>query len=222
MNKKEDNKKEKYNYITVKLRQQQEAFVDCIMEGKSYYESYITAYPRSKKWTRNAIQVAVNHMMENENIKAKLAEYGWRDKTKIYWTRQKALETINYVMDMNRKDMERIEQAYEDEIQILNAQIMECSQAMAQETNPQKIYSIAKQMQELTAEIALRNKQRRTNSTNARGIYEGAKILKILNRMFGCDITKVEISNTDEEREEMEKLSAEELKELINISKKED
>ena len=144
MNKKEDNKKEKYNYITVKLRQEQEAFVDCIMEGKSYYESYITAYPRSKKWTRNAIQVAVNHMMENENIKAKLAEYGWRDKTKIYWTRQKALETINYVMDMNRKDMERIEQAYEDEIQILNAQIMECSQAMAQETNPQKIYSIAK------------------------------------------------------------------------------
>ena len=219
MNKKEDNKKEKYNYITVKLRQQQEAFVDCIMEGKSYYESYITAYPRSKKWTRNAIQVAVNHMMENENIKAKLAEYGWRDKTKIYWTRQKALETINYVMDMNRKDMERIEQAYEDEIQILNAQIMECSQAMAQETNPQKIYSIAKQIQELTAEIALRNKQRRTNSTNARGIYEGAKIL---NRMFGRDITKVEISNTDEEREEMEKLSAEELKELINISKKED
>lgn len=219
MNKKEDNKKEKYNYRTVKLRQEQEAFVDCIMEGKSYYESYITAYPRSKKWTRNAIQVAVNHMMENENIKAKLAEYGWRDKTKIYWTRQKALETINYVMDMNRKDMERIEQAYEDEIQILNAQIMECSQAMAQETNPQKIYSIAKQMQELTAEIALRNKQRRTNSTNARGIYEGAKIL---NRMFGCDITKVEISNTDEEREEMEKLSAEELKELINISKKED
>ena len=219
MNKKEDNKKEKYNYITVKLRQEQEAFVDCIMEGKSYYESYITAYPRSKKWTRNAIQVAVNHMMENENIKAKLAEYGWRDKTKIYWTRQKALETINYVMDMNRKDMERIEQAYEDEIQILNAQIMECSQAMAQETNPQKIYSIAKQIQELTAEIALRNKQRRTNSTNARGIYEGAKIL---NRMFGCDITKVEISNTDEEREEMEKLSAEELKELINISKKED
>ena len=204
MNKKEDNKKEKYNYITVKLRQQQEAFVDCIMEGKSYYESYITAYPRSKKWTRNAIHVAVNHMMENENIKAKLSEYGWRDKTKIYWTRQKALETINYVMDMNRKDMERIEQAYEDEIQILNAQIMECSQAMAQETNPQKIYSIAKQIQELTAEIALRNKQRRTNSTNARGIYEGAKLL---NRMFGCDITKVEISNTDEEREEMEKLS---------------
>lgn len=218
MNKKDNKKEEKYNYRTIRLSQQQEKFVDCIMEGKSYYESYITAYPRSKNWTRNAIQVAANHAMENENIKAKLEEYGWRDKTKIYWTRQKALETINYVMDMNRKDMERIEQAYEDEIQILNAQILECSQAMAQEKDPKKIYQIAKTMQELTAEIALRNKQRRTNSTNIKGIFEGAKIL---NRMFGYDITKVEISNTDEERDEMEKLSAEELKELINISKKE-
>ena len=121
-------------------------------------------------------------------------------------------------MDMNRKDMERIDRAYEDEIQLLNAQILELSQAMTQETDPKRIYNIAKTMQELTGEIALRNKQRRTNSTNARGIYEGAKIL---NRMFGYDITKVEVSTEDTERDEMEKLSVEELKELINISKKE-
>lgn len=38
--------------------------------------------------------------------------------------------------------------------------------------------------------------------------------------MMGFDITKVEINQVDDEREEMEKLSAEELKELINISKK--
>ena len=37
---------------------------------------------------------------------------------------------------------------------------------------------------------------------------------------MGFDITKVEIATQDEEREEMEKLTAEELKELINISKK--
>ena len=40
--------------------------------------------------------------------------------------------------------------------------------------------------------------------------------------MMGFDITKVEINQVDDEREEMEKLTAEELKELINISKKED
>ena len=156
--------------------------------------------------------------MTNKKIIKRLEEAGYKQEKKIMWTRQKALETINYVMDMNRKDMERIDRAYEDEIQLLNAQILELSQAMTQETDPKRIYNIAKTMQELTGEIALRNKQRRTNSTNAKGIYEGAKIL---NRMFGYDITKVEVSTEDTERYEMEKLSVEELKELINISKKE-
>jgi len=49
------------------------------------------------------------------------------------------------------------------------------------------------------------------------GIYEGAKIL---NRMFGYDITKVEIKQEDEERNEMDKLSVEELRQLININNK--
>ena len=158
--------------------------------------------------------------MTNKKIIKRLEEAGYKQEKKILWTRQKALETINYVMDMNRKDMERIDRAYEDEIQLLNAQIMELSQQMTQETDPRKIYSIAKGMQELTAEIALRNKQRRTNSTNAKGIYEGAKIL---NRMFGYDITKVEISNEDSERDEMEKLTADELRSILaNVNKGEE
>ena len=208
----------KDNYDEYKLTPQQELFVENILKGKTQYESYLIAYPKAKNWQRNTVDSRASVLMSNKKISKRLEEYGYKQEKKILWTRQKALETINYVMDMNKKDMERIDRAYEDEIQLLNAQIMECSQAMAQETDPRKIYNIAKQMQELTAEIALRNKQRRTNSTNARGIYEGAKIL---NRMFGYDITKVEVSTEDTERDEMEKLSVEELKELINISKKE-
>lgn len=49
------------------------------------------------------------------------------------------------------------------------------------------------------------------------GIYEGAKIL---NRMFGYDITKVEIQQEDEEREEIDKLSVEDLREILKASKK--
>lgn len=213
-----DKDEEKYNYRKVNLTSRQEAFVECIMEGKSYYESYITAYPKSKNWTRNAIQVAANHMMENERIRAKLEEYGWKDKTKVYWTRQKALETINYVMDMNRQDIERINEAYQTEIDILESKLEELARVMPTMTNKMDLINCAREMQDITASIARIKKQRRTSSANARGIYEGAKIL---NRMFGFDITKVEISNTDEERDEMEKLSAEELRELINISKKE-
>ena len=178
----------------------------------------MNAYPNAKNYKRKSVDELASTLMNNIKIKSRLEEAGYKQEKKIMWTRQKALETINYVMDVNRKEMERIDRAYEDEIQLLNAQILELSQAMTQETEPRKIYSIAKQMQELTAEIAVRNKQRRTNSINVKGIFEGAKIL---NRMFGFDITKVEISQEDSERDEMGKLSADELKELINISKKE-
>ena len=207
----------KDNYENQRLTPKQEKFVEEILKGKTQYEAYRIAYPTSVNWTRNSVDVRASNLMDNSKIKLRLEEAGYKQEKKILWTRQKALETINYVMDMNKKDMERIDRAYEDEIQLLNAQIMELSQQMTQETDPRKIYGIAKGMQELTAEIALRNKQRRTNSTNARGIYEGAKIL---NRMFGYDITKVEISNEDTERDEMEKLTAEELRGILaNVNK---
>lgn len=209
--------KDKYEYQ--RLTPKQETFVDNILQGKTQYESYIIAYPNAKNWERNSVDSNASQLMENPKVKQKLEELGYKDKTKVRWTRQKALETINYVMDMNRKDMERIEEAYRTEIDLLNAQLLELANRMPSAKTPQEAYRIGKEMQEITAEIASRNKQRRTNATNAHGIYEGAKIL---NRMFGYDITKVEINTEDTERDEMEKLSAEELRELININKKED
>lgn len=158
----------KDNYENQRLTPKQEKFVEEILKGKTQYEAYITAYERAKNWQRNAVDSNASQLMNDPKIKHRLEEFGYKDKTKVRWTRQKALETINYVMDMNKKDMERIELAYQTEIDLLNAQILELSQAMAQEKNPNKVYSIAKQMQELTAEIALRNKQKRTNTTNAR------------------------------------------------------
>lgn len=207
----------KDNYDEYKLTPQQELFVENILKGKTQYESYLIAYPKAKKWQRNTVDSRASVLMSNKKISKRLEEYGYKQEKKILWTRQKALETINYVMDMNRKDMERIEEAYRTEIDLLNAQLLELANRMPLAKTPQEAYRIGKEMQEITAEIASRNKQRRTNATNAHGIYEGAKIL---NRMFGYDITKVEINNEDTERDEMEKLSAEELRELININKK--
>ena len=208
----------KNNYEHQRLTPKQEKFVEEILKGKTQYEAYLTAYPKSKNWKREAVDTQASQLMQNSKIIVRLEEYGYKQEKKILWTRQKALETINYVMDMNKKDMERIDRAYEDEIQLLNAQLLELANQMPKAKTPQQAYEVGKAMQEITAEIALRNKQRRTNSTNAHGIYEGAKIL---NRMFGYDITKVELNTQDEEKEEMEKLSVEELKQLINISKKE-
>ena len=208
----------KNNLENQPLTPKQEKFVECIMQGMSQYEAYLEAYPASKKWKRNSVDVQASLLMDNENIKRRLEQLGWKDKTKVYWTRNKALETINYVMDLNKADMERINQAYEDEIQLLNAQLLELASQMQQAKTPQQAYNISKQMQEITADIAFRNKQRRVNSTNIRGVFEGAKIL---NRMFGYDITKVEIAPEDKQREEMKELTVEELRAIAyaNINK---
>lgn len=64
----------KDNYEEQRLTPKQEKFVDEILQGKTQYEAYITAYPRAKKWSRNAIDVAANHMMENNKIVIRLRE----------------------------------------------------------------------------------------------------------------------------------------------------
>lgn len=210
----------KNNYENNRLTPKQEKFVDGILQGKTQYQSYIEAYPTSKKWTRLSIDSAANHLMNNNKIITRLKELGWRDKKKVEWTRQKALETINYVMEVNKQDIERIVEAYNTEIDLYEMKLVEKGQELAVAQSPRQAMQIAKEMQDITEHIAKLKKQKRTNGTNVHGIYEGAKIL---NRMFGFDITKVEIHQEDEERNNMEALSVEELKAIAyaNIDDKE-
>ena len=205
------NNKEKMNKLTPK----REEFCEQIMMGKSQYEAYITAYPKAKKWKRNSVDVQASLLMDDEKIKARLKELGYRDAKKVQWTRNKALETINNVMDMNNADLVRINEAYNNEITMKEQEMAEWVNLLSLEGVD--VQGVQRKIKQLMEEINNLKKVRRVNGTNVRGIYEGAKIL---NRMFGYDITKVEINPEDEERDEMEKLTVDELKELINISKK--
>ena len=206
----------KDNYENNRLTPKQEAFVDGILEGLSQRQAYYRAYPKSKNWKENAVDSMASQLMSNPKVKQRLKELGWKDKKKVEWTRKKALETINYVMDMNKKDIERINEAFNTEIDLKEAKILELGQEMAQCTSIKELASLSKRMQNLTEEIAKLKKQRRTSRTNVHGIYEGAKIL---NRMFGYDITKVEIQQEDTERENLEQLSVEELRAIAYASK---
>ena len=151
--------------------------------------------------------------MDNSKIKVRLQELGYRSTKQVTWTRKKALETINYVMDMNRQDIERIAEACQTEIDLYEAKLIAKGQEMMNANgNPRLQIQVAKEMQDITETIQKLKKQKRVNSVNIHGIFEGARIL---NRMFGYDITKVEIANADEEREEMEKLTVDELRALV-------
>ena len=205
------------NISTDRLTPQQEKFIDGILAGKSQYESYLTAYPKAKQWQRNTVDSRASVLMSNKKITKRLEELGYRNHDKVIWTRQKALDTINYVMDMNKQDMERIAEACQTEIDLWEVRLNQKGQEMANAIgNPSRQLHIAKEMQDITEVIQKLKKQRRTNATNIKGIFEGAKIL---NRMFGYDIQKVEVKQIDEDRQELNKLSAEELKAVLAMNK---
>lgn len=208
----------KNNYENNRLTPKQQKFMEGILQGKTQRQAYLDAYPTAKKWTWNAIDVAANHMMENNKIKISLQKAGYKDKEKIEWTRQKALETINMVMDMNKEDMIRINETYDEELEAKYDELQSWIELLSYPNVDEK--GVKKHIAQVQQQITNIKKQRRVNSVNTRGIYDGAKLL---NRMFGLDITKVEIKQTDNnDKNEINKLSAEELRQILEVTKKED
>lgn len=63
-----NNKKE------VKLTPKQEKFVDGILQGKTQYQAYIDAYPKSKNWQRSTVDERASVLMKNNKIVTRLQE----------------------------------------------------------------------------------------------------------------------------------------------------
>ena len=125
------------------------------------------------------------------------------------------LNRIEKVMTKHEEEMERIQQAYAADKQRVMEELSQWMKVLNTPNIDTKV--VQAHINELTQKLIDMEKIRTLNSTNTSGILKAADRI---NRMMGFDITKVEINQVDEERDEMEKLTAEELKELINISKK--
>lgn len=197
----------KDNYENHNLTPKQEKFIEGILQGKTQYESYIEAYPVAKKWARNSVDSTASQLLDNPKIIQRLKEMGWKEQKKVEWTRKRALETINRVIQLNNEDMERINNAYIRERQEQEAELVRLATLMTMEDIDKN--AVIEKMRQVNERIVYLDKQPRINKTNVAGILESAKVL---NRMFGLDITKVEINNSDDERENMKSLSKEELK----------
>ena len=206
----------KDNYENQRLTPKQEKFCQEIAKGKSQYEAYITAYPKAKEWNRDGVDVQANKLMNNIKIVLRLNQLRQPEEEKVKWTRQRALKTINKMLERNEMDMERKDQIYNE---MMAQKLQELQEWIAIKNVPNvDIKGVEAKIKEITAEIQNIGLRRRADSVNNNGII---RAVQTLNRMFGFDITKVEIAQEDTEREEMEKLSVEDLKALININKKE-
>lgn len=57
------------------LTQQQENFLQKYIECGIAYQAYIYAYPKAKNWTRNAVDVQANKLLNNSKVNLRLAEH---------------------------------------------------------------------------------------------------------------------------------------------------
>lgn len=192
-----------------KLTAKQEKFCQEIAKGKTQREAMLIAYPSRKNWTQQSIDVAASQLMNNKLVISRLQELRAATEKKVIWNRTRALKEINYVLEMHKKDIERIDEACQTEIDLWESKIMMLGQQMAEAKTPRELLAISNDMREATELIAKLKKQKRMNGTNTHGILEAAKIL---NRMYGLDITKVEIKEPDSTREYAKQLSLEELR----------
>lgn len=195
-----------------RLTPKQEKFCQEIAKGKTQREAMLIAYPSRKNWTQQSIDVAASQLMNNKLVISRLQELRAATEKKVIWNRTRALKEINYVLEMHKKDIERIDEACQTEIDLLNLEIDKKVAQLAQideSVGRRVIIQISKEIKELNEKVAKLKKQKRMNGTNTKGILEASKIL---NRMYGLDITKVEIKEPDSTREYAKQLSLEELR----------
>ena len=209
----------KDNYKDNRLTPKQEKFVEEIAKGKTQYEAYITAYPTAKKWSRNSVDREASTMLNNPKIIQRLNDLKKIEENRIRWTRQRALNEINYVLDINKKDIQRQQEGYDEELALKNQELKEWVNLLAIPNIDKD--GVQARIKELIKEISYIKQRRRVSAVNTNGILNAARVL---NRMYGYDITKVEINEVDEERENMEQLSVEELKAIAyaNIDRSSD
>lgn len=193
------------------LTAKQEKFCQEIANGKTQRQAMLVAYPSRGSWTNESLDVCACNLMKNNKVKLRIEELRSRMEQKIEWNRTRALNEINYVLEMNKKDMARIQDAYQDEIDMLEGKILQITSSIAECKDMKQVIAKTKEVQDISEKIAKLKKQKRVNSTNINGILNATKIL---NRMYGLDITKVEVTTTDTERDNMKSLSKEELKAL--------
>jgi hypothetical protein len=164
-----------------KLTKPQEVFIQELLKGSSQYEAYLKAYPSKKTWKRNSIDTEASKLFKNAKVKQRyddlLQQMREEETKKTMWTRNHSIETLRYVIDVNKKDLERINKAFEEELELLQKLMQEDP-----EKAPQYLQQILKQ-----------RKSRRASQVNNKGITDA---VAELNKMQGFNEETINMNGT--------------------------
>lgn len=112
-----------------KLTNQQEKFIRLLIEGYTQKTAYTMAYPESKSMSISNIYSKASqvlhypHVQEKYNEIKRIIEEELQEKA--IWTREQSIYELKELLRKNRIESDRYEQAYEDEMGMLDRQIKE-------------------------------------------------------------------------------------------------
>jgi hypothetical protein len=160
---------------------QEEIFIQELLRGNTQRKAYIKAYPKRTYWKESAIDSAASTLLKKEKVRKRYDELvvamRAEEVEKTQWTREQSIETLRYVIDKNKQDVERIEAACEEELQGLLEQIQK------DPTNAARY-----------AQAALKQrKSRRLSAIHNQGIVSA---VAELNKMQGYNEETINMNNT--------------------------
>ena len=152
------------------LTKPQEIFIQELLKGNTQRQSYLKAYPSKKKWKEASVDTAASNLLKHNKVKTRyeevLTKMRENEQKNTMWTREESIETLRYVIDINKKDLDRIEDAAEEELELLQKQIKE---------NPDQAALLVQLMLK-------QRKSRRASQVNNKGITDA---VAELNKMQG-------------------------------------
>lgn len=117
-------RKEKYN-----LTRSQEMYAEYLMQGYSQRKAYILAYPEAKDMKPSTVDLLAYKLFHTADLKKRydeLCEIRTEENIKkAIWTREMALGELKNILENNKKEYYRYEEAYIDEITMYDKQINE-------------------------------------------------------------------------------------------------
>ena len=106
-----------------------ERFIQYVLEGDSLKSAYLKSFPEARKRPEKTTYNYASELFHKPAVHARYVELRemmqreWQERA--IWTREQAINELKDLLRKNRAESDRYEQAYNDEMEILDRQIEE-------------------------------------------------------------------------------------------------
>ena len=162
-----------------RLTSAQEVFIAELVKGTPQRHALLKAYPNKSDWQWNSIDSYASTLLSREKVKKRfnelMAVVRAEEQADAKWTREQSIKTLRGVIKRNTRELDRINSAYESEIEGLLRAI---------EKNPKRAKRYA-------SELLVKQKSRRITATHNTGIISA---VAELNKMQGFNEENINLN----------------------------